>query len=177
VLPGVEEHLAGDGRGRPVAAEEANLVGVGPGVEVAGDEGRERGVAAVRCRQVTALAEFIARHRGDTPFPPLVTGDFNAWPDSDEIRLFGGHRTAPPVPGQVFLDAWEYADPTAPSATWDAANPYVAKGGMPSARIDYLHIGMGGPVRVRGVRRAGDVPVDGVWPSDHAAVVADLSVS
>jgi endonuclease/exonuclease/phosphatase family metal-dependent hydrolase len=133
--------------------------------------------SAVRREQVIALAGFVAAHRDGTAFPPVVTGDFNAWPDSDEIRLFGGHRTAPPVPGQVFLDAWEYADPTAPSATWDAANPYVAKGGMPSARIDYLHIGMGGPVRVRGVRRAGDVPVDGVWPSDHAAVVADLSVS
>ncbi|MGX1270623.1 endonuclease/exonuclease/phosphatase family protein [Streptomyces phaeoluteigriseus] len=132
--------------------------------------------SAVRCRQVTALAEFVALHRDDTPFPPLVTGDFNAWPDSDEIRLFGGHRTAPPVPRQVFLDAWEYADPTAPSATWDAANPYAAQGGMPSARIDYVHIGVGGPVRVRGVRRAGDGPVDGVWASDHAAVVADLTV-
>ncbi|WP_449342334.1 endonuclease/exonuclease/phosphatase family protein, partial [Streptomyces aurantiogriseus] len=46
--------------------------------------------SSVRCRQVTALAEFVAHHRGDTPFPPIVTGDFNAWPDSDEIRLFGG---------------------------------------------------------------------------------------
>ncbi|NEC77556.1 endonuclease, partial [Streptomyces rochei] len=27
---------------------------------------------------------------------------------------------------------------------------------------------------VRAVRLAGDHPVDGVWPSDHAAVVADL---
>ncbi|MFE9624515.1 endonuclease/exonuclease/phosphatase family protein [Streptomyces sp. NPDC006527] len=130
--------------------------------------------SAVRCRQVTALAEFVARHRGDGPFSPIVTGDFNAWPDSDEIRLFGGYRTAPPVPRQVFLDAWEYADPTAPWATWDAANPYVARGGLPSARIDYVHVGTGGPARVRAVRRAGDGPVEGVWPSDHAAVVVDL---
>ncbi|QOV37696.1 endonuclease/exonuclease/phosphatase family protein [Streptomyces ferrugineus] len=134
--------------------------------------------SAVRCRQVTALAEFVAENRGDSPFPAVVTGDFNAWPDSDEIRLFGGCRTAPPVPGQVFFDAWEYADPAAPWATWDAVNPHVAAGFSPSARIDYIHVGPPGPGglgHVRAVRRAGDGPVDGVWPSDHAAVVAELA--
>ncbi|GAB2880466.1 endonuclease/exonuclease/phosphatase family protein [Streptomyces deserti] len=134
--------------------------------------------SAARCRQVAALAEFVARHRGDTPFPPVVTGDFNAWPDSDEIRLLGGYKTAPAVPRQVLFDAWEYADPAAPSATWDAANPYVAPGREPSVRIDYIHVGPPGPDalgHVRSVRRACDGPVDGVWPSDHAAVVADLA--
>ncbi|WP_367322445.1 endonuclease/exonuclease/phosphatase family protein [Streptomyces sp. HUAS ZL42] len=134
--------------------------------------------SAVRRRQVTALAEFVSRHRGDGPFPPVVTGDFNAWPDSDEIRLFGGYKTAPAVPGQVLFDAWEYADPSAPSATWDAANPYAAAAGWPSVRVDYIHVAPPGPAglgRVRAVRRAGDGPVDGVWPSDHAAVVADLT--
>jgi endonuclease/exonuclease/phosphatase family metal-dependent hydrolase len=133
--------------------------------------------SAVRRRQVTALAEFVAEHRAKTPFPAVVTGDFNAWPDSDEIRLFGGYRTAPTVPGQVFFDAWEYADPTAASVTRDHANPYVASSPKPSARVDYIHVGPPGPGglgRVRGVRRAGDGPVDGVWPSDHAAVVAFL---
>ncbi|MGI5399333.1 endonuclease/exonuclease/phosphatase family protein [Streptomyces sp. CA-135486] len=134
--------------------------------------------SAVRCAQVAALAEFIAAHRGGTLFPPVVTGDFNAWPDSDEIRLLGGYKTAPAVPGQVLLDAWEYAAPSAPSATWDAANPYVAAAGDPSVRIDYIHVGQPGPGglgRVRSIRRAGDGPVGGIWPSDHAAVVADLA--
>ena len=136
--------------------------------------------SAVRCRQVAALAEFVDRHRGDTPFPPVVTGDLNAWPDSDEIRLLGGYKTAPAVPRQVLLDAWEYADPAAPSATWDAANPYVAPTHEPSVRIDYIHVGPPGPGglgHVRHVRRACDGPVDGVWPSDHAAVVADLAAA
>ncbi|MET8830580.1 endonuclease/exonuclease/phosphatase family protein [Streptomyces sp. NPDC004610] len=134
--------------------------------------------SAVRVGQVSALAGFVAGHRGGTAFPPVVTGDFNAVPDSDEIRLFGGHRTAPPVPGQTFVDAWAYADPAAPWATWDSANPYVALGGLPSTRIDYIHVGPPGPGglgRVLAVRRGGDGPQDGVWPSDHAAVVADLA--
>ncbi|GGS12291.1 metal-dependent hydrolase [Streptomyces aureoverticillatus] len=137
--------------------------------------------SAVRCAQVAALAAFVAERRAatGTAFPPVVTGDFNAVPDSDEIRLLGGYRTAPAVPGQVLLDAWEYAEPGAASATWDAANPYVAPTHDPSCRIDYVHVGPCGPGglgAVRSVRRAGDGPVDGVWPSDHAAVVADLAV-
>ncbi|WP_222720659.1 endonuclease/exonuclease/phosphatase family protein [Actinomadura sp. HBU206391] len=134
--------------------------------------------SAVRCEQVRAFAEFIAAHRRDGPFPPVTTGDYNAWPDSDEVRLFGGYKTAPAVPGQVLVDAWEYADPTTPSATWDAANPFAAQTFEPSVRIDYIHVGAPGPGgigRVRSVQRVGDGPVDGVWPSDHAAVVADLA--
>lgn len=134
--------------------------------------------SALRCRQVAVLAEFVARHRGAAGYPPVVTGDFNAWPDSDEIRLLGGYRTAPVVPGQVLVDAWEYADPAAPSATWDLANPYVAGTFGPNVRVDYIHVaptGRGEPGHVRRAWRAGDAPVDGVWPSDHTAVVAELT--
>ncbi|MBD0844291.1 endonuclease/exonuclease/phosphatase family protein [Streptomyces sp. TRM68416] len=134
--------------------------------------------SAVRCQQAAALAEFVAAHRHGTGFPPVVTGDFNARPDSDEIRLFSGTRTAPAVPGQVFFDAWEYADPAAPSATWDTTNPYVHAGLGPSVRVDYVLVGApAGPEgegTVLDVRRAGHGPANGVWPSDHAAVVADL---
>jgi endonuclease/exonuclease/phosphatase family metal-dependent hydrolase len=135
--------------------------------------------SAVRCEQVRALAGFVAEQRSGTDFPPVLTGDYNAWPDSDEMRLLGGLRTAPPVPGQVLLDAWEFAEPGLPSATWDAANPYVAVRRDPSVRIDYVHVGPPGPGNVghvRSVRRAGDGPVDGVWPSDHLAVVAELAL-
>ena len=80
------------------------------------------------------------------------------------------------VPGEVLLDAWEYADPAAPGATWDPANPFVFRW-SPAVRIDYVFVGPPGPDghgRVRSVQRAADRPVDGVWPSDHFAVVVDL---
>nr|BFE79058.1 hypothetical protein GCM10020093_016590 [Planobispora longispora] len=134
--------------------------------------------SAVRCAQVAALAGFVAGRRDRAAFPAVVTGDYNALPDSDEMRLLGGYRTAPAVPGQVLLDAWEYADPAAPAATWDPANPHAARTREPPARIDYIHVGPPGPGglgHVRSVRRAGDRPVNGVWPSDHAAVLADLA--
>jgi endonuclease/exonuclease/phosphatase family metal-dependent hydrolase len=134
--------------------------------------------SGLRCAQVRALGEFVAGHRAGTDFPPILTGDYNAWPDSDEMRLLGGLRTAPTVPGQVFVDAWDFADPAAPSATWDAINPHVAARHDPSVRVDYVHVAPPGPGalgHVRSARRAGDGPVDGVWPSDHFAVVAELA--
>ena len=113
--------------------------------------------SAIRCRQVAALAGFVAEHRGDGPFPPVVTGDYNAWPDSDELRLLGGYRTAPAVAGQILFDAWEYADPGAPSATWDVANPFVATTFEPNLRCDYIHVGVArtGRARPRAHRTAG----------------------
>jgi endonuclease/exonuclease/phosphatase family metal-dependent hydrolase len=123
---------------------------------------------AVRREQAAALVEFVAAHRHGTAFPPVVTGDFNAPPESPEVRLLraGGLH-----------DAWDHADPAAPGAIWDAANPYIPHPPVPGVRIDHVHVGPPGPGglgAVRAVRRAGDGPVDGVWPSDHAAVVADL---
>src|SRR5258705_209161 len=82
------------------------------------------------------------------------------------------------IAGQILVDAWEYADPAAPSATWDSTNPFVARTFEPNVRCDYIHVGLPGPDglgRVCSVRRAGDAPVGGVWPSDHTAVVADLA--
>ncbi|WP_411132312.1 endonuclease/exonuclease/phosphatase family protein [Streptomyces sp. 030-HV] len=126
------------------------------------------GASAVRRDQAAALVDFAAAHRHGTAFPPVVTGDFNARPESPEVRLLRAGR---------LHDAWDHADPAAPAATWDAANPYIPNPPVPGARIDYVHVGpaaAGGLGAVRAVRLAGDHPVDGVWPSDHAAVVADL---
>lgn len=135
--------------------------------------------SAVRCAQVAELARFVAERRSPPDrFPPVVCGDFNAEPDSDELRLFSGTKTAPPVPGQSMVDVWRCARPGQRWATWDTDHGYLA--GRPiavSARIDYIHLGLpplGSPFGVRSVSLAGTEQVDGVWPSDHLAVVADL---
>lgn len=133
--------------------------------------------SAQRCSQVRALVELVASFGRGYDFPPVIAGDLNAEPDSDEIRLLGGHKTAPYIDGLFFLDAWMFAaDRSDPGWTWRRDNPYVAYG--PSARIDYLHLGDFGPDgqgEVRSVEVVGDKEVGGVWPSDHLAVVADLS--
>jgi len=108
----------------------------------------------------------------------VLAGDLNAEPDSDEVRLLCGHKTAPVVPGHVLVDAWRWADPGDPGWTWDRRNPHVAATGEPSARIDHVLVGpptSDGRGAVLGARLAGNAPVEGVWPSDHAAVVVDLA--
>jgi endonuclease/exonuclease/phosphatase family metal-dependent hydrolase len=133
------------------------------------------GASRVRVEQVRRLAEFMAA-QPDGDYPPVVTGDLNADPGSDELRLLGGLLTTPSVPGLVLLDAWRYADPADPGFTWDRRNGYQADSMIPDSRIDYILVGLPrqGRGQVQSARLAGDAPVDGVWPSDHFAVVTDL---
>src|SRR5882757_6695746 len=49
----------------------------------------------------------------DKRAPLIICGDFNADPDSDEIRMLTGRTTAP-APGLSFYDAWEVGGPPAP---------------------------------------------------------------
>jgi endonuclease/exonuclease/phosphatase family metal-dependent hydrolase len=135
------------------------------------------GASQVRTAQVRELAEFAADRQADCAYPPVVTGDLNAEPGSDELRLLGGLLTAPVVPGLVLVDAWRYADPADPGFTWDRRNGYQGKSMIPDSRIDYILVGLPrrGHGRVQSARLAGNAPVDGVWPSDHFAVVSDLS--
>jgi endonuclease/exonuclease/phosphatase family metal-dependent hydrolase len=134
------------------------------------------GRSQVRMAQARRLAEFVAGHSADDAYPPVVTGDLNAEPGSDELRILGGLLTAPAAPGLVLIDAWRYANPGDPGFTWDHRNEYLAASVVPDARIDYVLAGVPrhGRGRVRSAGLAGTAPVDNVWPSDHFAVVADL---
>ena len=128
----------------------------------------------VRQDQVRAVAEFVAETAGGE-VPPILAGDFNAVPDSDEIRMLTGRATVP-VPGLVFQDAWEMAGDGGPGFTWVNANPWARADLEPDRRIDYVFAGFprrGGVGHVVACGLAG-APVDGLSPSDHLAVVADL---
>jgi endonuclease/exonuclease/phosphatase family metal-dependent hydrolase len=133
--------------------------------------------SAERVAQVRALAGFVAEHQQRGGYPPVVTGDLNAEPDSDELRLLCGTLTAPVVPGLVLLDAWRYAEPGDPGHSWSRRNGHLAGSGTFDARIDYVLVGLPRDTSgwVRSVRVAADGAVGGVWPSDHFAVVADLT--
>lgn len=134
--------------------------------------------SAVRCDQVRALAAFVRERAAGHAHPPVVTGDLNAEPDFDEVRLLCGHKTAPAAPGVVLLDSWRFADPRLPHGTWDVAHRDAVGFGTEPSCIDYILVGPQGPDgrgRVRHTRRAADTPVDGVWASDHAAVVTELA--
>jgi len=133
---------------------------------------------ATRQAQAAELSRIVAEHRPDpaTGFPAVLTGDLNAVPHADEIRLLTGARP-PAVPGLVFTDAWEVAGGDRPGHTWNGANPYLADATYPNRRLDYVLVSWPRPKpvgSVTSVHLAGTEPVDGVMPSDHYAVVADL---
>jgi len=131
--------------------------------------------SAVRQQQVRAIAEVVAGARPRT-YPPVLCGDFNAVPDSDEIRMLTG-RAAGPVEGLVFHDAWEAAGDGGPGHTWSNANPYAVLDLEPDRRIDYVLVGWpkaGGAGHVTSCEVVATSPVDGVVPSDHYGVLAEL---
>ncbi len=129
----------------------------------------------IRQQQVADLAQFVAANSLKT-YPPVLCGDFNADPASDEIRMLKGLTTCP-EPGLFFHDAWEAAGPGGPGYTWDNGNAHAAQEYEPNRRIDYIFVGA--PKRrtaghIADCRIVGDAPVNGVYPSDHFAVLAEL---
>lgn len=122
----------------------------------------------VRQEQVRELARLVAEADGYV----VLCGDFNAAPDSDEIRMLTG-RAPTGAPYTVFYDAWEVAGDGGPGHTWSNANHWATAGLWPPRRIDYVFTpwpragGAGHPIRcdLIGVTHP---------PSDHYGVVADL---
>lgn len=108
--------------------------------------------------------------------PLMVAGDFNAGPDSDEIRMLVGRRDTV-RPGFVLFDAWDSAPDGQAAVTWSRSNPWAAPSLLPDQRIDYIFTGWprrGGVGSATAARLIGDTPHEGVLPSDHYAVIADL---
>ena len=141
--------------------------------------------AVVRLKQTVYAAEriFVLAPVEADFLPPILMGDFNADPISDEIRYLKGQHL---VDGRsiYFADAWEYAEPAGPGYTYARDNAFARSNGEPNRRIDYIFV-RGPDKEMRGeplnVKRAFDQSVPGsagtVWASDHYGVVCDLSMS
>ncbi|WP_199509658.1 endonuclease/exonuclease/phosphatase family protein [Nucisporomicrobium flavum] len=124
---------------------------------------------AARAVQAAAVCDLLDRHRGRIA---VVAGDLNAGPGEPGVGLLTGYG---------LVDAWT-ASGAGPGHTWTAGNPLAAAemARLPVApgayRIDYVLAGPPDRVAVTAARLVGDRPVDGVWLSDHAGVLADLLV-
>jgi endonuclease/exonuclease/phosphatase family metal-dependent hydrolase len=131
--------------------------------------------SAIRQEQTREIARFIKETRPRS-FPAVLCGDLNAEQDSDELRILTGAAAAP-MPRVILRDAWRAARNTQPGYTWSNENPFAAAGLDLDRRIDHVMVGhpkLGGAGHVRAAHIAGDVPIDGMWGSDHLAVVAEL---
>jgi endonuclease/exonuclease/phosphatase family metal-dependent hydrolase len=116
----------------------------------------EPAAAGARDRQAAGVVALADRAAG----PVVVAGDLNAVPSAASVRRLAGR----------FADAGVLA-----GDTWTADNPLaageIARTGCQPGRLDYV---FAGGLAVHAARVVCDRPVDGVWLSDHAAVLAEL---
>jgi endonuclease/exonuclease/phosphatase family metal-dependent hydrolase len=130
----------------------------------------------VRERQVVALCDRVRAGRPRGGFPPILVGDFNAEPDSAEIRYVTGLQS---LAGRsaYFVDAWRMAGAGGDGITWSHRNEHTRSWLEPDRRIDYVFVGpprRDGLGHVTECRVVCDDGAEGVWPSDHFGVYAEL---
>lgn len=139
--------------------------------------------------QVVAIDRTIRGLRGDLDgppqpgrtrpaMPPILCGDFNAEPDSDEIRFLCGLTV---LDGRTtfYQDAWRVAG-DGPGHTQDwRGNPIAASMNVHRKRIDYVFVGdqfvrERSAGRVLSASLAFHEPRTGVLASDHVGLVVDV---
>lgn len=108
----------------------------------------------------------------------LFLGDFN----SDALRRQGPDLTATyfDVLAAGYEDAWHHAHPAAPGATWGRLGGLAGPtpGAELTERIDHVFFA-GADLDLAGVDVLGEEAADrrgGLWPSDHAGVVASFRI-
>lgn len=142
-----------------------------------------------RVRQVLAVDEHVRRIRGDrdvvqlgrrrTGMPPILCGDLNAEPDSDEVRFLCGF-TALDGRTTFFQDAWRVAG-DGPGLTQDwRSNEVAAAMNVHRKRIDYVFVGdpflrVGDAGRVLSADLCFHEPLTGVHASDHFGLVVEVT--
>jgi endonuclease/exonuclease/phosphatase family metal-dependent hydrolase len=110
--------------------------------------------------------------------PVVLCGDFNAEPDSDEIRFLCS-LTALEGRTAFYQDAWRVAG-DGPGYTQDwRTNPIAAALNVHRKRIDYVFVGdpfqrRGGAGRILDAQLAFQEPLTGILASDHAGLVVDI---
>lgn len=147
--------------------------------------------AKVRRIQVK-LIDSIVRNSMVVPsiMPPILCGDFNAEPDSDEIRFLCGLTSIDGV-DTSWHDAWRVIGDIDAGHTVKTSNPYFAPFRLPARRIDYIFIGETVrtrkqvvadewqepglfPGKILSATVVCDKPLTGVYASDHCGLCVDI---
>ncbi len=139
--------------------------------------------------QVAVIDEIVRAARGDRDdspaigakrdaMPAILCGDFNAEPESDEIRFLCGLSA---LDGRTtyYQDAWRVAgDGPGDTQGW-RDNPIAASMNVPRKRIDYVFVGdpfqrRDSAGRILSTALAFHTPLTGVRASDHSGLVVDV---
>jgi hypothetical protein len=124
----------------------------------------------VQLLQVTELLQSAA----STNLPVILAGDFNANAANPADPTFATYQI---LLNAQFLDAWSQANPSAVGFTCCQAANLLNPASALDRRVDLVMFR--GPFIASDVRVVGDQPIDltpsGLWPSDHAGVVATLT--
>ncbi len=138
------------------------------------DEGHVR---EAQVREVVARVEAVVQAAPPGGMPAILVGDFNAEPDSDEIRYLRGLASLGGSRRVYFRDAFAWAGDGSPGHTFSKRNPFAAPLREPDRRIDYIFV-RGRQDDTRGepleARVCFDAPIQGTFASDHFGVVATL---
>ncbi|MBP9086631.1 MAG: endonuclease/exonuclease/phosphatase family protein [Kofleriaceae bacterium] len=150
-----------------------------------------------REEQVVAVDEIIRNYgRDNDSAPQILCGDFNATPDSDEIRFLRGLTTLPHGGNRRrthFQDAWlrlhcepERGDGPLQGITWSSDNEHTRplRSLDIDRRIDYIFVtsrkrdGRASVLRCDVVmtEREGE-GADAICASDHYGVMADIQIA
>jgi endonuclease/exonuclease/phosphatase family metal-dependent hydrolase len=139
----------------------------------------QRQQAYHRVRQVLFIDDVIRRTcDSSSTMPPILCGDFNAEPASDEIRYLTGNAV---IDGRstYFQDAWAVIHDRG-GATQDPANALYAPLNLPPKRIDYVFVGdpflrPGGAGSVISTTLAFEERRTGPFASDHYGLSVDIA--
>jgi endonuclease/exonuclease/phosphatase family metal-dependent hydrolase len=133
-----------------------------------------------RIRQVISIDETVqATADPQAVCGPIICGDFNAEPESDEIRFLSGYAS---IDGKstYYQDVWRASGNTAPGYTSDwRTNPMNVPFNVPMKRIDYIFVGDSfqkplGAGLVMNAQLAFHEPLTGITASDHFGIVAEI---
>jgi endonuclease/exonuclease/phosphatase family metal-dependent hydrolase len=136
--------------------------------------------------QAVELVKLVRRHTAASDFPPIIAGDFDAAPDRASVRFLTGRQSLAGI-STCLRDAWAEAGDGSPGYTWTSDNPGARQliekrlfEKRHARRIDYIFMGSFHDyskfARIARCRVVLNKPVNGIWPSDHYAVCADIDV-
>ncbi|HUQ40282.1 MAG TPA: endonuclease/exonuclease/phosphatase family protein [Acidimicrobiales bacterium] len=130
-----------------------------------------------RAQILTALDAIEAQADPASTYPAVFAGDFNAEPQSDEIRFLTGRAT---LEGRstIFHDAWDVAGGRGEGWTWDNRNPFVPASHEPDKRLDYILVRPPRPTgagEIESCRVVCNRALTGTMATDHYGVVAELA--